>query len=637
MNYQLSEQTRESLQRLIRQTNEGGVQGEQGVGARFTTNATSFVDVKEQLADYPIYSGLPVSFAAEDLTWNEEEATCYVIDREAGALQEGRRYAALVVGDYELDGETLPVYIALHEVSDTEEVETFSFISNGSCTGSVLSVSRKFVIVSGGEMLVCNDEGQDCTPSDCTPYLSALSLSPYAETVRYFAWTADGLLEGASCETLEPTTCITLVKDVSCSGGDILVDVRYVGWRIDGFTLGYSRCPTCCAGGGGTTYTDEEAQDAVGTILVDSTTIDLTYTDATPSITAAAITQMSITSDASGLKFSGDSATPGNTKLYGTNGSGTKGWYDQPSGGGLDITGLTAADPAIGDEVPIYDITASANRKVLVQEILGVKRMAPGGRLTATSGAPVSVATSTTLRYTPYLHDCIDLWDGTRWITINFSETSKALTATSGAAYDVWGYLDAGSLALETLVWSSATARSTAITIQDGRYCKSGDKTRLLLGSFQASNTNATGLTASVAYLWNMYNRVRIGLYMAEATDSWTYATTTWRAWNGGGAQISQFRGLDEDATDATCTLMASGAAWSVAIGADSTTTPAGIRSYTSSGLQPGIATYIGRPGLGIRNLCALEYNVGLGTTTAYGDNAGAAHVQSGIVGSCWC
>lgn len=38
-----------------------------------------------------------------------------------------------------------------------------------------------------------------------------------------------------------------------------------------------------------TGFTEEAAQDAVGTILVDSSTIDLTYTDATPSITASVI------------------------------------------------------------------------------------------------------------------------------------------------------------------------------------------------------------------------------------------------------------------------------------------------------------------------------------------------------------
>jgi len=41
-----------------------------------------------------------------------------------------------------------------------------------------------------------------------------------------------------------------------------------------------------------------------------------------------------------------DSATPGNTKLYGTNASGTRGWYDQPassSGGGASLWGTGSA------------------------------------------------------------------------------------------------------------------------------------------------------------------------------------------------------------------------------------------------------------------------------------------------------
>src|SRR5205807_1719478 len=33
-------------------------------------------------------------------------------------------------------------------------------------------------------------------------------------------------------------------------------------------------------------------------------------------------------------KLQNDSASPGNNKLYGTDGSGVKGWYDQPAGGG---------------------------------------------------------------------------------------------------------------------------------------------------------------------------------------------------------------------------------------------------------------------------------------------------------------
>lgn len=83
-----------------------------------------------------------------------------------------------------------------------------------------------------------------------------------------------------------------------------------------------------------TNYTDEKAQDAVGAMIADTDTLDLTYTDATPELKADVKKQMSITSDASGLKLSGDSASPGNNKVYGTDGSGVKGWKADPAGGG---------------------------------------------------------------------------------------------------------------------------------------------------------------------------------------------------------------------------------------------------------------------------------------------------------------
>jgi hypothetical protein len=78
----------------------------------------------------------------------------------------------------------------------------------------------------------------------------------------------------------------------------------------------------------------EVVQDAIGPILTDTDTVNFTYTDSTPEIKADVRLQMSVTSDASGVKLSGDSASPGNSKLYGTDVSGVKGWYDQPSGGG---------------------------------------------------------------------------------------------------------------------------------------------------------------------------------------------------------------------------------------------------------------------------------------------------------------
>lgn len=65
------------------------------------------------------------------------------------------------------------------------------------------------------------------------------------------------------------------------------------------------------------------------TAVGDTDTVDLTVTGTT--LTADVITQMSITSDASGLKLSGDAATPGNSKYYGTDGAGTKGFFSLPT------------------------------------------------------------------------------------------------------------------------------------------------------------------------------------------------------------------------------------------------------------------------------------------------------------------
>lgn len=52
------------------------------------------------------------------------------------------------------------------------------------------------------------------------------------------------------------------------------------------------------------------------------------------SATVEAITQLSVDQDASGIKLKNDSATPGNSKYYGTDSSGTKGFFTVPGGGG---------------------------------------------------------------------------------------------------------------------------------------------------------------------------------------------------------------------------------------------------------------------------------------------------------------
>lgn len=87
--------------------------------------------------------------------------------------------------------------------------------------------------------------------------------------------------------------------------------------------------------------------DARGSVVwVDGVTITGQGTEADPFVTG---TQMSITSDASGIKLSGDSSSPGNLKLYGTNSSGTKGWYAQ-SAFILGYTGNVNSTNTTGEE-----------------------------------------------------------------------------------------------------------------------------------------------------------------------------------------------------------------------------------------------------------------------------------------------
>lgn len=169
----------------------------------------------------------------------------------------------------------------------------------------------------------------------------------------------------------------------------------------------------------------------------------------------------------------------------------------------------------------------------------------PGGRLTLTSGTPVTtsdVTGATSIYYTPYVSNVISLWDGARWKPVEFAETTLALgTLTSGKPYDVFAYLSSGALALESLAWTNDTTRATAITIQDGRYCKSGDKTRLYLGTFYTTSTTTTEDSAKRRYLFNAYNKVSRALRATDATAH-TYTTGSLREWNGGGGDgVSRF------------------------------------------------------------------------------------------------
>jgi len=159
------------------------------------------------------------------------------------------------------------------------------------------------------------------------------------------------------------------------------------------------------------------------------------------------------------------------------------------------------------------------------------------GRLTLTSNTPVTtsdVSSATGTYYTPYVGDQIGLYNSSgTWSVLQFTETYLSLNGyTASKPYDIFAYHTTGTLALESLIWTNATTRATALTYQDGILVKSGDATRRYLGTIYINSTGGqTEDTLLQRFVWNMYNQESRMLQDAYSSTH-TYTTASWRAWN---------------------------------------------------------------------------------------------------------
>lgn len=218
---------------------------------------------------------------------------------------------------------------------------------------------------------------------------------------------------------------------------------------------------------------------------------------------------------------------------------------------GTSLSRGTLKDGSSGPSTPVAFTTAAkiiggpaaSTARLLELAMAGVR---PGGRLTLTTAVPVTTADvtgATSIYYTPYVTNIIPLWDGARWKPIEFTEYTLALgTLSSGKPYDVFAYISSGVLALESLAWTNDTTRATAVSIQDGRYCKSGDKTRLYLGTFYTTATTTTEDSKVKRYLWNAYNQApkQMEFNSNDAGHTWT-GGSGFRAYNNSSANKVEF------------------------------------------------------------------------------------------------
>jgi len=123
---------------------------------------------------------------------------------------------------------------------------------------------------------------------------------------------------------------MTTANDLDLTPPENTLDRQTIRYLHENF----SRIQELLLAGGGGGLSAEGVMDLISTFLQVSQTIGFVYNDGADTLTLNAITQMSVTSDASGLKLVNDAATPGNDKVYGTDGAGVKGWQAAGSGGG---------------------------------------------------------------------------------------------------------------------------------------------------------------------------------------------------------------------------------------------------------------------------------------------------------------
>lgn len=191
-----------------------------------------------------------------------------------------------------------------------------------------------------------------------------------------------------------------------------------------------------------------------------------------------------------------------------------------------------------------------------------------------------------------------------------------------------------------------ARARGTAVTLQDGRYCKSGDKTRLYVGSFFTTSATTTEDSAAKRYLFNQYTRAYRFLKNAtETTDTWNYSTATYRQTNANAAnQLDCFVGSPDVIVSAVATggVVNSGIAGrfiAVGVGVDTTAANSaqlfGNQCVNTTYMKVH-AYYSGYPGVGRHVFPWLEYGAGADTQSWLGDNGAPTAYQNGISGEVW-
>lgn len=182
------------------------------------------------------------------------------------------------------------------------------------------------------------------------------------------------------------------------------------------------------------------------------------------------------------IELSGDSATPGNNKYWGTNGSGVKGFYTLSAVG--TVTNVSATNSAdltftITNPTSTPDITAVLTNTGVTSGTYGsnssvsVFTVNSKGRITSAIDTPIAITSSNVSNFSEAVDDRVNglLIAGTG-ITLTYDDTANTLTIDSSAVGSVTGTGVANRVAF----WTSATNLSNDSDLGfDGTYLTLGN------------------------------------------------------------------------------------------------------------------------------------------------------------------
>lgn len=304
----------------------------------------------------------------------------------------------------------------------------------------------------------------------------------------------------------------------------------------------------------------------------------------------------------------------------------------------------------LGDSVAALEVKVGVTNSAVTTS-LDYRVNKPGlvqGRLTLTSGTPVTtgdVTGATTLYFTPYKGSAIALYGNSTWTQYNFSEISVSL---SGLVYtanppsvpatqanlkcaDIFAYWNGSAVALEILNWTDGGNRATALVLQDGVRVKSGDSTRLYLGTVAPSAAGTSEDSISKRLVYNYYNRIQKKMLVLEAAASWVYNTNTLRPSNNNtNNRLQVAPGVQEDTTILFGFSISSSDTINriTSIGLDSTSAASddfNKHAYYYPGYDYGLAYLNQATAIGYHYYQLLEAGPGSGSTTWYGSSLDTA------------